>query len=283
MLFSDIARGSKESRLYAEPQYDYLDRSGRSEAGVIRSTIEEWFGHYPDAARADLGARFQSSNDIQHTSAAFELYLYELFRRFGYQIQLHPQSTSGKSTRPDFLLNLDSEHRAYVEAVQSNDASDDDQAAQARLNVVYDAINRIEVYGWYLGVHCSTFPDTSPSARKLRGQLKGWLNGLNPDQVLALAQIEREGAYPVMKYTDGDWEIEFTAFPRPPEKRNQPVSAVLGVLSGEPQWLNTWEGLRDSLIFKGGRYGELDGPMIIALNAHVLHLDEIDVMQALFG
>jgi hypothetical protein len=51
----------------------------------------------------------------------------------------------------------------------------------------------------------------------------------------------------------------------------------------EARWLNTWKRLRDTLSGKGKHYGELDLPLVIAVNSTTFHLDNIDVMQALFG
>jgi hypothetical protein len=283
MLFSDIDRTFKGSKLYAEPDYDYLDRSARPEAGSIRAVLEKWFAQYPCSDRGDLLGRFTSPSDTQHNSAGFELYLYELFRLLGYSVQVHPETSSGKTTRPDFLLRDANGSRMYVEAVQTTDVSTEEQGAQARLNVVYDAINRLEVFGWFLGVKARNYPVNPPSGRNLRRQLKDWLEGLDPEQVTESVKKTGHHALPMFDYADGEWRIQFTAFPRSPEKRDKPVRAVLGVLFGGAQWLNTWEVLRDTLIFKGSRYGDLDAPLVIAVNADVLHLDEIDIMEALFG
>src|SRR5512132_3139931 len=73
------------------------------------------------------------------------------------------------------------------------------------------------------------------------------------------------------------------AIPRSPEKRDKPVRAVLGGLFGDARWLNTWKVIYDTLIDKGRRYGNLDAPLVIAVNANVFHLDQSDIMQALFG
>ena len=283
MLFSDMDRHYDGGKMHAEPSYDYLDRSARPEATAIRAVYEDWFRGFPEANKADLYGRFSSPIGSQHVSASFELYLFQLFKRLCYSVIVHPETPSDRGTHPDFLLEQPDGERLYVEAVQSIEMSDAEQAARARLNVVFDTINRLEVYGWFLGVDSRAYPDAPPSGRRLRGQLKRWLEGLNPDTVIENVQEHGHDAYPTFTWEDGEWEIQFTAFPRSPEKRDQPVGSVLGAYFSGARWLNTWETIRDTLISKGSRYAELDASLVIAVNASVFHLDEIAIMEALFG
>ena len=283
MLFSDIQRTFEGPKPHAEPEYDYLDRSARPHATSIRSVLTEWFTHYPESDRADLVGRFKSRTHLQHTAAAYELYLHELFRRLGYVIEVHPETPSDKGTRPDFLLKDSTGAKTYVEAVQPTDVSTDKRGAQARLDVVYDSINGLEVYEWFIGVHARTDPNVPPSGKKLKRELKRWLDGLDPDEVTE--QVERSGseACPKLGYRDKDWRIQFTAFPRSLTKRDQPVGEVVGAIVGAGGWLSTWQTVRDALLAKASRYGRLDAPFVIAVNANVVDLDDIDVMEALFG
>ena len=58
---------------------------------------------------------------------------------------------------------------------------------------------------------------------------------------------------------------------------------IIGMLSGGVRWINCWEPVRDAVRAKGGRYGELTKPLVIAVNVDGFSLDRIDEMQALFG
>ena len=60
MLFSEMNRAFTGPKAYAEPDYDYLDRSARPEAETIRAVLEEWLEAYPNSDRADLIGRFTS-------------------------------------------------------------------------------------------------------------------------------------------------------------------------------------------------------------------------------
>ena len=282
MLFSNGSRNYAGPKQYAEPSYHYLNRSARREAEIIRSEIEKWFSHYPKSGRSELLGRFTSPIDLQHTAAAFELYLHELFLKLNYSIAVHPETLSAKATRPDFLLEDTNGSRLYVEAVQGTDISLEEQNAQARLNVVFDAINKMHIKDWFLGISTKNYPETSPSTQKLRQQIKTWLENLDPDVTIETVKREGRDAFPKFEYVDGVWKLEFTAFPRRSKKRSEPHPA-LGAFFGEARWLSTWQVVRDRLLEKSSRYGVLDAPLVVAVNAAVFHLDKIDVMQALFG
>lgn len=47
--------------------------------------------------------------------------------------------------------------------------------------------------------------------------------------------------------------------------------------------INSWSPIRDAIKSKGGKYGELDIPLVVAINFECFHLDRLDEMQALFG
>ncbi len=283
MLFSKINREYEGLKPYSQPDYDYLDRSARPEAECIRSVLEEWNTRYPQSALADLNGRFTSPDNFQHISAAYELYLHELFIRLGHEVIVHPETPTEKDTRPDFLIRDSNGEKVYVEAVLSTDESDEERAAKARLNIVFDTINRMEIYGWFLNVSFRSYPTTPPPGKKMQTQLKRWLDGLDYDHVSALALSAELNELPTHEYNEREWNIKFTAIPRAPEKRDKPVKAVIGSFFEGAQWSSSWESLRDSLISKGSHYGDLDAPMIIAVNAACFHIDEIDIMEALFG
>jgi hypothetical protein len=211
------------------------------------------------------------------------LYLFALFCCLGYKVTVHPETSSRKATRPDFLLTSQEGDCLYVEAVQSIELGNDERAARARLNVVFDTLNTLEVNGWFLGVDSTAYPATPPSGKRLRVGLQAWLESLDPDEVFQRVKVAGHDAFPTFEWKDGDWRITFTAFPRPSDKRDRPVESVLGVYFGGARWLNTVETIRDTLQSKGSYYGDLGAPLVIAVNASVLHLDDIDIMGALFG
>jgi hypothetical protein len=283
MLFSDIERIFEGPKPYAEPDYEYLDRSAREEASSIRTVLGEWFEKFPNDDRADLLARFKSADNLQHISASFELYLHELMLKLGFTVEVHPETNTEKDTRPDFKATNKNGLSFYLEAVQSTDSAVEEQGANARLNVFFDTINRLDSSDFFLDIDFNGLPKTPPPGSKLRKQLNRWLDTLNADEVINELEIYGPDSLPKFEFVHNGWEAIFQAIPRSPEKRGNPVNNIIGSMSGGARWLNTWESIRDSLMNKGNRYGDLDLPFIVAVNANVFHLDRIDIMQALFG
>jgi len=283
MLFSQMDRTYTGPKLYAESNYNFLDRSARQEAATVRVILEQWFSHFPMADQADLLGRFKSPIDVHHISAAFELYMHELFLCLGYSVEVHPTTPNAKTSHPDFLITDGEGNRIYVEAVQATDIDTEEEGARKRLNVVYDAINRLESRDWFVSVKTDSYPTQQPSGKRLRAELKRWLDSLDRTNIVDLTTQAGTGALPILDYEEGEWRLHFTAIPRSAPKRDGPVGRVLGSYSMGARWLNTWEVIRDTLISKENHYGPLDAPLIIAVNANVFDVDEIDIMQALFG
>jgi len=214
MLFTDVERADTGPRPYSEPQYAYLNRSARPAAVRIRACLEEWFAHYPDDERPAFVSAFQSPIDTQFVAAAFELYLHELLRRLGYQIQVHPENPTGKSGRPDFLVICPAGARLYVEAVLVTDVSDMERGAEARMNVVYDALNKLGPTDFFLGMEMRGAPETPPRAKGLRSALAQWLAGLDADAVAKAMAVAGRSALPNRVFEHNGWRIEFHAIPK---------------------------------------------------------------------
>lgn len=283
MLFSDIARTCEEPRPYSTSEFEYLDQSARPEAIAIRRTLEQWFSRYPTPDRADLMARFKSPESSHHVSAAFELYVHELLLKLGYSIELHPQTESKKATRPDFLVRDQDGNRMYVEAVVASDLSEREQKAEARLNAFYDSMNRIEARDWFVTIDVIGRPAEPPSGRRLRKEVDSWLAQLNADSVIKKANAEGSDAFPVKLHRGNGWAVTFTAIPRDRSKPADPADRIIGAIAGEARWLGSDKVIRNVLSDKALRYGELDAPLVVAVNARVLHIDQDDVVDALFG
>ncbi len=284
MIFSKILRTNKGPKYFSESDFDFLDKSAREDAKCIRGVIESWIRNYPDIDdRKDLIGRYKSNDNLQHTSSAFELYLHELLLCLSYVVSIHPETKSSKSTKPDFLVQDNDNNLFYIEAVQSIEASQGERSANARLNVVYDAINRLKSYDFFLGLDYKGLPNSNLHSRRLRNELEKWLKSLDYNAVQKVLEIEGYSSLPKFSFKSDGWEVVFTAIPRNPENRDKPLDCPIGLFCPKARWLSTWETIRDSIIAKGSYYGELGLPLVIAVNANVFHLDKIDIMQALFG
>lgn len=284
MIFSDIERTFHGSKPYGEPDFEYLDRSARLESERVRSIITEWLNNFPESDRNEVICRLKSGNHIHFLSASFELYIHELLTRLGYEVSAHPDTSSEKNTKPDFLVhNSKTGESFYVEAVLATDQSNDERAAESRKNIVIDSINKLNSPNFYLSLSAEGDPETTPSGKKLKKKLSKWLGGLDPDEVSKLVEVSGHEAFPRIELNQDGWIVEFVAIPKSPERRGLENSTTIGSLSNGARWMSTWESIRDAVLKKGNRYGDIDKPLLIAVNVGQFNVDNIDSMQALFG
>jgi hypothetical protein len=280
-LFDAIRRHDEGPRPYAQPDFEYLNISARPGVEAIRATLEHWFSRYPKAGRAELSSRFRSDN-LHHRSAFFELFLHELLLRFGCKIGLHPE-LPGTTRRPDFVVTSQNGERFYLEAVLATDQSKEEMAAEARKNQVYDSINKLNSPDFYVGMDVRGEPATPPSGKTIRTFLAKRLGQLNRDEV---GKLFEEGGFPALpqwRYEHNGWTIDFFPFPKSGDTFGKMGVRPIGIQFEGFKWIETKVAIRNAILEKAGRYGKLLQPYVIALNVFSDHLDDADVIEALFG
>jgi len=106
-------------RLYLGPAnhnentYNFFCQSGRESVSRIRQTLNFWFLNYSEKGKNELRQRFKKS----FSSAFFELFIHELFRCQGFEIEIHPALIDSLK-RPDFLIKKD-RVEAYIEVKEA--------------------------------------------------------------------------------------------------------------------------------------------------------------------
>lgn len=282
-LFDEIERRDEGPARHAEPQFAYLNRSARAMFSRTRQVLETWFSRYPVSEQADLRARFRSKNDPQHLSAFFELFLHQLVLRLGCSVTIHPSPGESTTRRPDFLAESPSGSRFYIEAVVVTGESEKDAAATARMNAVYDALDRLDSPNFFIGMELRGGPKTPPRAGAMRSFLRERLAPLDPDQITQLVQSAGFHALPRWRFEHMGWEIDFFPIPKSPRARGKPGVRPIGMRMGEALWSDPSAAIRNAIVGKAGQYGDLDLPYAIAVNALEAGVDRIDIMEALFG
>lgn len=266
-----ITRHDEGPRRFAEPEFAYLNRSASQDVSRIRELLEAWFACCPASAQADLCGRFRSPDNTPHRSAFFELFLHALLLRLGGQVEMHPGLHSASTRRPDFLVDSPSSKRFYLEAVVTGESAEETKA-QARMHVVYDALNQMDSPDFYIGMKLYGAPATPPPARRIRNFLEQKLAPLNPDNIAL--RLTSTHHVPHWRYEHDGWEIDFFPIPKPSEMRGnagvrpeeKQVSRSLVTWFHPERQLYLTEAIRDGVLKKAGRYGELDLPYVIAIN-----------------
>lgn len=281
-LFDEFKRDDLSPSDFSEPTFDYLNRSGRPEFEAIRQTLEVWFVNYPSSEKPELQSRFRSPLNVHHAAAFFELFMHELLISLDCDVEVHP-TIPDETRSPDFLARSIKNEKFYVEATVATFQSDVEAAAEARLNQVYDVLNRhVDANDFYLMVKVEQDPHFQPPGRKIAGFLNRKIKALDPDQLFQVYEAGDFYSLPEWKYENEGWVIEFRPIPKKPEARGKSDVRPLSMFMGGFQSVDHRSPLRSSIINKATAYGDLKHPFVIAVNA-LEAMDEIDEMEALFG
>lgn len=284
MLFDDVERGYRGPIRHAEPNFVYLNCSARPQAVAIRATLEEWFLRYPDGGtKNDLQGRFRSGDDAQYRSSFFELLLHELCRQLSCKAEPHPD-IEGTTKKPDFLVKPSDGSPFYLEAAIVTDESDQEAAGRARINAIYDSLERLVSPDFFIGIQISGLPVSVPPARQIRAFLAKKLACVDADDVTRRYNAKGYDALPRWSFQYQDWSIEFYPIPKRPEARGEVGVRPIGAITTAVRQTHTDLAIKGTLEEKAGYYGELDLPYVIAVDALTeFGIDTDDVMNALFG
>jgi hypothetical protein len=271
-IFDDIAREGLEPPLQDETAFAYLNRSGRNEAVHVRQLVDDWLDRYPKAHRESLIQRFRSPIDDAHRSAFFELFLHELLLANGHRIVAIEPNLAHTPRSPDFLVQSKQRGRFYLEAVLATGRSQEEAAAQRRLNQALRAIDSVNSPAHFLDLTVRGTPARPISINRLRRELNTWIAVLPDDE-------QAREAAPFV-YEEHGVQIRLEAFPKHNRQRR---GRAIGARHFPVQQVTANEDIRAALEKKASRYGALDLPYIVAVNAFGLFLDEDDAFDALLG
>ena len=281
-LFDDIDRTRPEPAGHSQPTFEYMNSTGRTEFGLVRVFLEEWFDAYPDAHKLNLRSRFRSPIDTQHHAAFFELLLFQLFRRLGATAEVHPP-LPGQSRSPDFLIHPLDNASFLVEATIVTFLSDEDAAGEARLRQVYDVLDRhVDSANFFIWVDVDSSPKTPPPARRIATFINEKLRGVDPDSLASAHQEGGNDALPVWPFSHDGWSILFRPIPKKPAARGKLGIRPLGMFSTGFRSVDHRTPIRVAALNKARSYGPVQLPFVIAINA-LEPIDDIDINEALFG
>jgi len=282
MLFDEISRNYKGTRGHAEPLYEYLNHSARPSIERVRNLLEDWFSNFPSDSKNELRTRFRATDDIQHRSAFFEIYLHALLSKLGFQIEIHPE-IPGQPTHPEFIVLRDRKPFFYLEATLASGPIEE-RAADKRENVVYETIDKMNSANFFIGVQVHGSPNTPPPGREWRAFLEEWLSELDPDVIGEKEKSDGLEGLPSTTLNHDGWNVTFQAIPKSPKARGKQGVRPIGIRFFGFQECKEDEWIRNAIKEKATKYGNLDLPYIIAINVlSIFSNDDHMVMDALFG
>ena len=282
MLFSEADRTDTAPMRAGESSYRFLDRSARPQITRVRAFLSGALHRYPAVERDEVVAWIRSENETHFRSATFEIFLHEALIRLGYQLTPHPDPGTGVAKRPDFLVTDADGREFFLEAVLASERDGRSPAAEAMKEAALGYLNEAPHAAFLVDVESEGDPTSQASGRTLARDVHAWLDKLAPDPLRERLVAQGLDAMPDMTWAHEGWEVRLRAIPLSHDRRGK-SARLIGALGSGARWVNAWEPLRDAVKKKANRYGELTKPFVIAVNADIFHLDEIDEVQALYG
>lgn len=282
MLFADIQRTDSSPKRATESDFAFLERSAWSPIGVVRGMMEACLANYPAGEVKELIDRIQCGDARHFASASFELFIHEYLLRLGMRLTPHPELPNGSTKRPDFLVQCPDGQKLYLEAVCASDDSARDSAAEARKAVALQVLDGEHDPNFMVSIDSDGDPPTQPSGRRLATEVLTWLNTLDPDALLNLSATGGLEALPELHWQHEEWHVRIRPIPVNVEARGK-QRRLIGARGFGASWIDGWSPIRDAVTSKARRYGELDLPLVVAVNVDTFNLDPIDEAQALFG
>ncbi len=224
----------------------------------------------------------QTDLNDQFEGAFFELYLHALFRRLGYQIEVHPEA-GGSGKRPDFRMTSQNGESFFCEGA-SVGQSRRTRAQQSRINDAYNAMQSIDSPEVFLVVEHFGVPETPVPLNELKKLVERFLAGLDYEQLRLIADCGDSDLLPSVVFDYEGLSIKVSAFPKSRARRGSRTRQAIGARGpGEAEWIDDRTPIHGKIKQKAHQYGELGEALLIAINGSGRHLDDDDHMEILFG
>ncbi len=279
-LFSSGPRSDLGPAPYAISEYHALDRNPHAAAERTRQLLDQWCADLPAAAAAQIRERFADPKDIVHRGAFLELYLHRLGGALGYHVDNDIGNDANGRRRPDMLWRS-GDGELYVEATAL--AGDDvgDPVVNRRLDEIHDAVNAVDAPAFSVDLDIADHGAGTPSIKKITKAVQRFLDGLDPDELLA--DLAAGGERPRFDYATGGWTFSIVADPLQPEHRDYPHHRVLAGRFSDADTIDDFTPLRRKLKKKAGRYGVLNMPYVLAILCAGTFVEDREINAALMG
>lgn len=278
-LFDEKIRNYSGFSKNLTSNYDYINDSSRNDVTALRSTLNQWFSHYPIEEQAELKSRLIKGETFDDTF--FEMYLHELLLCMGFQLKLHP-AMKGSANHPDFYA-VKHHTEIYLEAKVDYSTSERERSQKRIRYSILDRINDVSdgKYGIILE-ELDLLSDMQPSIKGFISHLDEHFVSLNYLEVREQT-IQSFANLREHEYQDAGLRVVYSVFAYDNSLDKVNIRTIGIDASNKAQWGDCSDSLKKSFCKKSNRYGDIEKPYIICLNSLNWSIDEFDIFNAAFG
>lgn len=264
-LFGTFERQRSSPSKRREASYQFLNQSNWSWVKYYRSVIEEWYQYFP--RDRNFYTQFTSNLDEQHNSAYFELFMFSLLRKAGYDVTYHQQIENRKIDL-SFVFN---QSPIYIDCILSG-VPNTDPIIEKIEEEIEDLIEDIKNPILWISVRFQSTNRKKPNLKLLKKFLTESIDEM---------QLSPENDTEFTWY-NGGWIIEIEMNRKTIDSETTIASVSTSQGGG---WLDepSMKTLRRTLNYKRGRSYKVEGPFVIAVNTHNMMLSTDDIFGTLFG
>lgn len=276
-VFSEGDREGEAPSDYVVGKFDYLDASARPEAARVRDLVEAWIDDYSEDHRPKMVRRLRSRSDGLHNSAFFELFLHALLLRRGFAIvAVEPVMPNGRA--PDFLVEAPDGTRFYLEATLANGMDDVAAGADRRMRDALQAIDAVDSPDFFLHLHTRGTPGRQIAVNRLQRSVQHFVDALDHAQGV----LDAEAGRPTALWQHEEHGARFMIQPVP-KNSPRPGGRAIGGRMLPAAIVQPNLAIKSAVEGKAGRYGQLDIPLVVAVNALEDFAGPQDAIDAMFG
>lgn len=275
VLFPCIDKNDTSIQGFAEPFYDFLNRSNWTVAKNARDLLICWLSEIKDISKVkSLIGNLIKGDDEQFLSHYFEIFLHAFLMRIGYDVCVEPLIND---TKPDFLIKDENNNHAYFEAIQKTEDKTD---TSKNNNKFIDALNRSEKLNHTVSIIIKNDLQSDRYFKKYTEEIIIWIDN-EVDKFKQTKPSLIQSTQKTFAFNGGEIEIKISDIKKFIDTGQQSKSA--GLYSYGFKLCSTLDLIRKAIIDKGKKIGKIDKHFIIAINLRSLSCDREDLFDAFYG
>lgn len=154
-----------------------------------------------------------------------------------------------------------------MEAVIASEDSNEKAVERARASRIYDVLGAVQSPDFWISVEVEGILGRDFPKQQVVRPTQQWIDGLSYDDAIRLGADTGDPVFTSAEIPLGDALVKLEAIPKGPGKRGDPTARPVGIIIEGAEFIDPVGTIRGVLKKKSGRYGQLDRPYVIAVNA----------------